>query len=350
MTNKQFPADEVERRVAEEHSALKLIKEHDAGLSRLLKERRATLLQAYPELDKELARRGFAVVLIAIARMALRYGSWSSDYHAYHNEGHILTLLGDRFDRLREAPLAGRLKGIDWLLLAIFAACHDLRQREQGRAGGGVGNNELASIAETHRILRAVGFSRHANALLFDITESMIAGSTFIVETPTRDESIGAEAVHSGGAYAPTLVTAQKNATPGWIDSPEICRRLNLTLIAADLDTANVAEDFWLLSRSAVDLCIEREKRAGRPLDRPGSARAVLDFLADDQESYFFRLHRFHSEIAEQAFATTKALNGHLVTALSNRIRQDYAHADFVTLQAGTIIQRYLNLAEQLRA
>ena len=38
-----------------------------------------------------------------LRRLAYRHGSWGKDFHAYHNEGHILEICADRMDALIEA-------------------------------------------------------------------------------------------------------------------------------------------------------------------------------------------------------------------------------------------------------
>ena len=73
------------------------------------------------------ATRANTALRMALARMGLRYGSWGEDYHAYHNENHALELLDGRLERLvREAGTT--LDGRDRIALALFSACHDLRQ------------------------------------------------------------------------------------------------------------------------------------------------------------------------------------------------------------------------------
>ena len=71
-------------------------------------------------------------------------------------------------------------------------------------------------------------------------------------------------------------------------------------------------------------LCRERERRAGRSLDRAASAPTCLGFLSRGQTHYFFDLHRFCSREGERAFGAQKAVNGPRVRRISQRLLQRF--------------------------
>ena len=62
---------------------------------------------------------------------------------------------------------------------------------------------------------------------------------------------------------------------PRWREDADARRGERLARLAADLDTANVGEDFVLLCETALRLCREREMRAGRALDDADSGAAL---------------------------------------------------------------------------
>jgi hypothetical protein len=95
-----------------------------------------------------------------------------------------------------------------------------------------------------------------------------------------------------------------------------------LALIAADLDTANVAEPFALFMASAERLCLEREMRSGRDPGSVAAAEPMLTFLTDGQERYFFELHRFSSDYGRHIFQDAKQANAEKLTALTRQLRE----------------------------
>ena len=320
----EFPADDVERRVPDAATARALVRERSPQLLELLayrRERFAALIVARtdhpPIADAEDA------VLMAFCRLAFRHGTWGKDFHAYHNEGHIFEILGPRLERLIDAIGIDALSLRDWFLLALFAAAHDLRQREAPQYHAGIGSNERASIEETFRILHACGFTHATNAEVFIGIELMIAGSTFDARPPMPAlEFNSAElVVESGGALAQKLDAKLDKHAPGWRDDARIVHALELALIAADLDTANVAEDFPLLMVSAERLCLEREMRSHRDPADGASAQPMLSFLTSGQEHYFFDLHRFSSPQGRTAFAAAKQANVQPMRGLIHDLR-----------------------------
>ncbi|KFN43978.1 hypothetical protein [Arenimonas oryziterrae] len=266
--------------------------------------------------------------LLGAARLGLRHGSFGDDFHAYHNEGHVLEL-GDR--RLRRAldDLGDSApRGDDAAALLLFAACHDLRQRETVDVPGPVGGNEAASVAETFRILSACGFDPQQDRAYFVALEMMIAGSTFDARPvpkpdPRTDELPGL----AGGALARGLALWLDSDHPGWREDADARRGERLGRLAADLDTANVGEDFVQLCDTALRLCREREMRAGRRLDAATSAAPSLSFLGPGQQHYFFELHRFCSREGESVFGAGKAANGPLVKKTSAAMLARFAAA-----------------------
>ncbi|MBS0569376.1 MAG: hypothetical protein JSS28_02120 [Proteobacteria bacterium] len=308
----QYPADDVERRVPDAATARALVRERNPPLLELLDRRRGRFAAAIARRTDHPPIVGAEdAVVMAFCRLAFRHGTWGTDFHAYHNEGHIFEILGPRLERLIDAIGIDSLCLRDWFLLALFAAAHDLRQRETPQFAAGIGSNERASIEETFRILLACGFTPERNAEVFIGIELMIAGSTFDARPPLPAlEFNSAElVVESGGALAQKLDAKLDKHVPGWRADGRIVHALDLALIAADLDTANVAEAFPLFMASAERLCLEREMRSHRDPASAASALPMLDFLSTGQERYFFDLHRFSSAQGRAAFAAAKQAN-----------------------------------------
>jgi hypothetical protein len=321
---RDFPADSIEARVPDASTARALVRERRPELLVLLERRRASMGALLSGQSAERLERAESAVLIAFCRLAFRHGSWGEDFHAYHNEKHILEILGPRLDRLLATVGIEALSLRDWFLLSLFAAGHDLRQRETPEFFAGIGSNERASVEETFRILRTCGFTPESNAEIFQGCELMISGSTFDARPPPseREYNTAELVMESGGALAQKLDHKLDRHTPGWRSDPRVAHALELALIAADLDTANVAEPFALFMASAERLCLEREMRSRRDLASPASVQPMLHFLSDGQEHYFFDLHRFNSDAGRRTFEAAKAENAEKLKILSARLRE----------------------------
>lgn len=319
----EFPPDDTERSLPDVASARARLGAAAAPLEALLARRREewARLIANPAEASLFARTGDAVRL-AYARLAVRHGHLGTDFHAYHNEGHILEICAGRIDRLHEALGLGAFRLRDWCALMLFGAGHDLRQREARRATDGVGANERASIEEIQRILDVCGFARARDGDLYSATELMIAGSTFdALPSPGGYPFNAADLVQSGGALAARLDTILDGQSPRWRSDPILVQAQTLALVAADLDTANVAEPFRKFALTAENLCREREMLSGRSLNAGESALPVFGFLTDGQEHFFFDLHRFHSQSGRTAFGNGKAANAEKLRALCAGVR-----------------------------
>ena len=324
---REYPADPIESRVPDPGTARALVRARRPDVLVLLEHRRTRLAKAVSEAASETIERAENAILMAFCRLAFRHGSWGDDFHAYHNEGHILEILGPRVDRIMDAIGEQRLSLRDWFRLSLFAAAHDLRQREAPEFHAGIGSNERASVEETFRILRACGFTPEANTELFSSCELMISGSTFDARPPSPEHEYNpAElAAQSGGALAQKLEGKLDKHAPGWRDDVRVRHALELALIAADLDTANVAEPFPLFMASAERLCVERETRSRRDPASSASAEPMLAFLTDGQERYFFDLHRFNSAYGRQVFDAAKRANTDKLVVLTARLRAQFA-------------------------
>ncbi len=323
-----FAADETELRLPDAAAARGLAGEQSPLETLLARRRRdwATLIASAQ--DALLFERTADAVRLAYARLALRHGRFGTDFHAYHNEGHILEICAGRIDRLTATLGLAALPLRDGCALMLFGAGHDLRQREAPHPLAGVGANERASIEETQRILDATGFSREHDADLYLALELMIAGSTFDARPPPGGHSYNAaDLVQSGGALAATLDTALDVHHPGWRADANFANGHRLALIAADLDTANVAEPFATFAATAENLCREREMLAGRSLAAGESALPVLGFLSDGQDRFFFELHHFQSLPGRAAFESGKQANAAKLKALSTGLRVRVARA-----------------------
>ena len=320
----EFPADDCERLVPDAATARKLVRERRPELLALLEQRRERFGPFTGEIQPKTLSGAEDAILIAFCRLAYRHGSWGKDYHHYHNENHIFEILGARLERLLDAVGIDSLPVLDWFLLALFGAAHDLRQREVPQFAAGIGSNERASIEETFRILDAAGFSRQAHDNVYLGIELMIAGSTFDARpaAPATEYNSAEMVMQSGGALAQKLDEKLDRHAPGWRDDPRMVHALELALIAADLDTANVAEAFPIFMASTERLCLEREMRSRRDPDSPESAQPILSFLTTGQEHYFFDLHRFSSAAGREAFAAAKQNNVPRVRRMSQLMRE----------------------------
>ena len=284
---------------------------------------RALLASKRPDLVASLADvaarfagdpRALDAAVLGAARLGLRHGSFGEDPHAYHNETHVLEVGQRRLLRMVDGMGDAAPSPADVDMLLVFAACHDLRQRETVDVPGPVGGNEAASIAETLRILAACGFDRTRDRDQFVAIELMIAGSTFDARPmPLQDPVTDELPSIAGGALARGLALWLDSALPRWRNDADARRGERLARIAADLDTANVGEEFVQLCETAIRLCREREMRFGRALDTSESGQPCLDFLGVGQERYFHELHRFNSREGERVFGPGKLLNGQRV-------------------------------------
>ena len=306
-----FPEDACERLVADAATARRLVRERCPPLLELLEHRRRRFAPILAQNPNAPVQQAEDAILLAFCRLAYRHGSWGKDFHHYHNEGHIFEILGSRLERLIDTIGLQTLGLRDWFLLTLFAAAHDLRQREVPEFSAGIGANERASIEETFRILQLCGFDKERNADVFLGIELMIAGSTFDARPPpkAREYNSAEVVVQSGGALAQQLDSKLDKYVPNWRGNPHIAHALELAMIAADLDTANVAEPFPLFMASAERLCLEREMRSYRDGTGVESAKPMLGFFTTGQEHYFFDLHRFSSAYGRATFGAAKQAN-----------------------------------------
>ena len=319
---REFPADATEHRVPDPDTARSLLRERRPDVLALVERRRQRFSTLIKDQPRELIDGAEGAVLMAFCRMAFRHGSWGDDFHAYHNEGHALEIIGPRLERLIDAVGLETLELRDWFLLTLFGAAHDLRQRESPEFAAGIGSNERASVEETFRILYACGFTHERNPDIFPAIELMISGSTFDARPgPTMREYNTADMVlESGGALAQKLDSKLDKYAVGWRDDARVVHSLDLALIAADLDTANVAESFPLFMASSERLCLEREMRSHRDVTGAAAALPILNFLTEGTRRYFFELHRFSSDFGRKAFADAKSANSSKLTAMGERL------------------------------
>lgn len=304
-----FPPDAAEAALPDADAARALIAAQRSDLA-------ARLARIAARVGAE--ERVLDAAVLGATRLGLRHGSFGNDFHAYHNEGHVLELAERRFVHVLDTLGDQAPTGIDASLLLLFSACHDLRQRETIDVPGPVGGNEAASVAEALRILDACGFDRARDRTYYVALELMIAGSTFDARArratdPATEDLPGV----AGGALARGLALWLDSEHPSWRADPDARRGERLGRLAADLDTANVGETFELLCETAVRLCREREMRAGRSLATPASAGPSLAFLGLGQQHYVFDLHHFSSREGERVFGEGKLANGPRVQATS---------------------------------
>ncbi len=346
--DRQFPADASELRIRDVAQAANLLRERRQDLFAVMQEVGQAYLGRFGAEHQALLKRVQDALALSFVRMATRHGSWGNDLHEYHNEQHALELLNGRLARVRLQLGWAALEAQDWLLLALFATCHDLRQREAADFWRDIGANERASIAEAFRLLDHVGFSRQADREFYVCLGLMIAGSTFDARPSAPNPFNTAEVASSGGSLAPKLVAEMTaGRSPEGLDAG-LARRARLMLIAADLDTANVGEPFTSLAGSAVRLVQEREQRAGRAIDATESAQPVFDFLTHGQERYFFELHRFVSPLGLEVFGGSKRNNEPKVQWQSRRMRELFPGGPAPGQTGQHVIDAFLRLADEI--
>ena len=282
-------------------------------------------------------------VTLATARLGMRHGSFGQDFHHYHNENHIMEIAERRLTRLLDSLGNGILSPLESSALLLFAACHDLRQRETYDVAGPVGGNEAASISETFRLLDRCDFDRQHDRPMYVALELMIAGSTFDASpAPPADPHGGELASVAGGALARGLSLWLDAEVGVWRMDPDARRGERLGRVAADLDTANVGEDFPLFCESALRLCKEREMRSGRDLKQASSAPTCLGFLAPGQLHYFFDLHSFCSREGEHVFGPQKLANAERLRFSSGALAKRFAR--FPASNGAAVITAFMEI------
>jgi len=352
----KFAADAVEHALPDAAAARELLKQKRPDVLLRLRQRHESWRAHCVRTDQVALGQTENAVLLGVARLGLRHGHFGPDLHAYHNEDHALELLFGRLDRVLDVIEPAQFVLRDALALELFAAGHDLHQREPGVDPSGIGHNELASLAETLRIMDASGFDRTQDADQYLAVAMAIAGSTFdaksnvsaTVEDQGEDDS--ADPMSSGGALAPRLREWLAREAADREINPLMARALSLACVAADLDTGNVGDAFLLFCEGARRLCEEREMRAGRSLGGVESGKSCIDFLLSGQARYVFDLHRFNSDLGERAFAAIKEENGKRLRALSARFERELLRPDHIGLSGQRVLALYATLAMQCAA
>jgi hypothetical protein len=306
-----YQADTSESALPDAKSAHALLSRHRPDIITRLEARISSIRSG------DSTRKYLDAALLGTARLGLRHGSFGDDFHHYHNEDHVLDLAERRLGRMIDQCGLDAMLPEDWLVLVVFSACHDLRQRETKDAPGPVGGNEAASISETFRILDACGFDQARDRAIYVALELTIAGSTF---DPRLSEASPDTANLTGGALARSLGLWLDGVKPAWRQDQDARRGERLGRMAADIDTANVGETFSLLGRSALQLAEEQLMRRQLSPDQPESAAHTLSFLSYGQHHYFFDLHRFSSREAERVFGPQKLANSEKVRSTSNAL------------------------------
>lgn len=343
--SQQFPPDAAELQVPDVETAARLMRQHRPELFPVMASVRRSYLDHFGDEYEELIQRTQDALALSFARMATRHGNWGQDLHHYHNEFHAQELLNGRIAKIRLERGWGAVDAVDWLLLALFATCHDLRQRETPDPTQEIGTNERASIAETFRILDRAHFNRERDHDFYSTLGYMIAGSTFDARPLPFNT---AEVVSAGGCLAPKLVHDLEVGSAEFSSETELKRCTRLMLIAADIDTANVGEPFGALASSSIRLAREREMRSGRSLLAPESGPPVYEFLTEGQERYFFKLHRFVSELGDSVFGHSKKLNAPKVQQQTRRMLAEFGNKLKPGVTGQQLIDKYAAFAREL--
>ena len=298
--------DVVEQKLATAADAQAFCLKYHPAFLRWLDEERAWV-------DRQLDPPPFAepvidLIVMGFARMALRNGSQSPAPLHYHNESHVLEILHRLHRVMKEAPESVT----DWYALALFAACHDLRQREPGQATRlrGCGVNEEASWKELERLIGDWSLDLPDHWL--QAQRWMIEGSTFYM---------GMRLGSCQGAWAADLVRQQA--------MPVAVREQ--VLLAADLDTANVAEGFLELARST--LALAHERLLLKPAeDAQGELDFLRKFLEEVQWHYMAQCQQFRSGAGRRVFEAQKNRNLEHLRRFINRLKAHEPFADSAQL------------------
>jgi hypothetical protein len=344
----QFQADACEMRFADVAHAQELLRQRRPDLPAVMAEVGASFIRHFGERFRSTLQHTQDALALSFVRMATRHGSWGDDVHDYHNEEHALEVLNGRLARVRLSWGWQGLEAQEWILLALFATCHDLRQREAPGFENNVGANERASIAEAHRILLAAGFDAKRDQEYFESLAWMIAGSTFDARPVPPLPMNSADVVNSGGSLSSALLLEFEKRHPDFQQSAELSRRARLILYAADLDTANVGEPFLTFVNSSLRLVREREMRAGRSLEHNESAAEVFEFLTHGQERYFYKLHRFVSKLGRDVFGQGKTINSPKLKKLTDALRESFPPEKLARATGADVIEVFSSQAQQL--
>lgn len=341
----QWPPDRTEQEIPGAAEAEAYLISYLPEVYRVNKECSDHLAQRYGLGIPQLPLVGYEVSVICLARIALRHGSTTSKQFDYHNEIHALDVVRHLQNLTRYNPNTQehgdglhQLDALSCLCLQLFAMAHDLRQSEPGYADGGVGNNEQASAEEAMRILVSVGLNKQEHPSIFQLLWWMIQGSTFF--TKSIDFS---SPYKMPGALAPVI--ADQVASGGDVEPFSAAQAADLILLAADIDTANVAQSIEQYAEQSLRMC--RESHRSKDLTKLDqlSSHSILDFLTSGQERYFFELQRFYSRLANNAFGPSKQQTGEHLKLLIGWLRSRYEG----DLPAGDVILNdFLSKAKEI--
>jgi len=303
MKGNRYPEDEIESEIADVATARMYLHRHHTAVLETVRRRRGAFLRLFGDKHKEMAQRTYGAGLICLARMAARLGTTADQHYNYHDELHPIDLLDHMLILLR-TDAAEQVTPPEWMFLFIFSAAHDLRQGFPGYDDNGVGNNERASADEAMRILELSGFDRANDYPMFEVIEWMIHGTTFLLgEIELAGSTFGP------GALAPRVADKIRadGASFGPFSNDQVAE---LILLAADIDTANVAQPIDQFAEQSESLCREFHKLQDISLNSAASGKSVFGFLTRGQEQYFFNSQHFNSRVAHEALSKSKERTG----------------------------------------
>ena len=346
MSHKQFPPDAIERNIYDLKVAEAFLAAYAKDLIDFAQERRDSYIDTFGVNYKSFAERGYAACVICVARILSRHGSMAGDHFNYHDELHAYDLITHLRELFHTEP-GGAVSAEQWMYLAIFANGHDLRQKETGYGEDGVGNNERASADEAARILSDVGFDPEFQQPMFQLLRWMIHGTTFL---PTTMEF--GDTIMGPGAIAPFIAERirEEGHAVGELTADQAAE---MVLLAADIDTANVAQSIDQFTIRSARLCRELHKMDGHTTLGHDTSASVLEFLTKGQERYFFVLQRFNSHIARSAFEESKQRTGRHLKELTRWTREEFggrAEQGELSASGEKILRAYLARARQMAA
>ncbi len=347
-----WPVDEVELQIQDAVQAEQYLTTYLPNVLQSAKRLHADIINHFGAGPADLSDAGYRVMLICLARVALRHGSMSEWSYDYHNEvhsldvlEHVLMLAGPRPDIPNDYHGLRQLGPISSLCLELFAATHDIWQTKSGYSVSGIGHNEHASAEEAMRILLAAGLDGQLHQPLFQLLRWMIYGSTFFARAMEFEDT-----AVKPGALAP--VVAQQviagNQSVGEFNAKQAA---DLVLLAADIDTGNVAEPIMQYAAQSVRMCLEAHRGLDLNQTDQSTSRSVLNFLTTNQEQYFFQQQRFYSAIARHALSAAKTETGSLLKELISWLRRRYAAQPGRSAElpaAAAIVEDFTTKAESL--
>ncbi len=236
------------------------------------------------------------IFIVSYARMAQRNGTLNKKPRCYHNETHIDDLI---FRLIAVSKSNNTIPDYGWSMLSIFMCCHDLRQSEVNDVLDVVGANEQASYEELLRLIALLDTEKLIRQEHKELLKIMIHGSTF-----------GEGEDSFGNVYKGNLVSYLLQRV-GYFENLD----KEIAYLACDIDTANVSAHLKDYAKSSINVYNEIQSLSQNAI----SAQA---FFGVQQETYFFELQKFNSQLGRSVFQNQKKINAPFIKDISQTIKQ----------------------------